>query len=203
MDSGAPAGSLGTPSPATAGGVARTCPPTQASEPPPQVFPLLPLARGLPAHLRGPPAPVCVARGPWPVAGPVSAWHTPPRPGPGGYFHSTMLMQAFLSGFSRVKQNRARGGLGRISGAGFLGCFFLRPSSWGEGGSMLPAALVPAAARPAASPPCVPCALALGSGLGVCRAQAACWASGGGARITVGVKLAPQARQLSFLRAGQ
>lgn len=47
-----------------------------------------------------------------------------------------MLMQAFLTGFWRVKQNRARGGLGRISGTGFLGCFFLRPSSWGEDGSM-------------------------------------------------------------------
>lgn len=47
-----------------------------------------------------------------------------------------MLMQAFLRGFWRVKQNKARGGLGRISGTGFLGCFFLRPSSWGEDGSM-------------------------------------------------------------------
>lgn len=47
-----------------------------------------------------------------------------------------MLMQAFLRGFWRVRQNKALGGLGRISGTGFFGCFFLRPSSWGEGGSM-------------------------------------------------------------------
>lgn len=60
---------------------------------------------------------------------------------PKGYFHSTTLMQAFLRGFCRVKQNRARGGLGRISGPGFLGCFFLRPSSWGEDGSMAPLAV--------------------------------------------------------------
>lgn len=47
-----------------------------------------------------------------------------------------MLMQAFLRGFWRVKQNKALGGLGRISGTGFLGCFFFRPSSWCEEGSM-------------------------------------------------------------------
>lgn len=69
-----------------------------------------------------------------------------------------MLMQAFLRGFCRVKQNRARGGLGRISGTGFLGCFFLRPSSWGEDGSMAPLAV------PLPSPPCVPSAPAVGTG---------------------------------------
>lgn len=49
-----------------------------------------------------------------------------------------MLMQAFLSGFCRDRHSKARGGLGRTSGTGFLGCFLRRPSSWGEGGSMSP-----------------------------------------------------------------
>lgn len=75
-----------------------------------------------------------------------SPW--PPSPtlhaGPRGYFHSTMLMQAFLSGFWRVRHSKARGGRGRISGTGFLGCFFLRLSSCGEGGSMFPGSPAPA-----------------------------------------------------------
>lgn len=59
---------------------------------------------------------------------------------PEGYFHSTMLMHAFRSGFSRVKQNRALAGRGAAGGTGFLDfsfCCLFFPSSWGEAGSMV------------------------------------------------------------------
>lgn len=59
---------------------------------------------------------------------------------PKRYFHSTMLMHAFRSGFCRVKQNRARGGRGAAGGTGFLDfsfCCLFFTSSWGEAGSMV------------------------------------------------------------------
>lgn len=98
-------------------------------------------------------------------------------------------MQAFLSGFWRVRHSKARGGLGKLSGTGFLGCFFLRPSSWGEDGSMFPAAW-------SCSPPtalfCVLCVLALGTG--PLSLQGQCWAPGVGlvdySPCSQGVKLA-------------
>ena len=88
---------------------------------------------------------------------PVIAEPPPPlRAAPEGYFHSTMLMQAFRTGFWRVKQNKARGGLGRTSGTGFLACFLRRPSSWAGAGSMAPAASACPAPLPLSSPPRVP-----------------------------------------------
>lgn len=59
---------------------------------------------------------------------------------PEGYFHSTMLMHAFRSGFCRVKQNRALAGRGAAGGTGFLDfsfCCLFFMSSWGEAGSMM------------------------------------------------------------------
>lgn len=59
---------------------------------------------------------------------------------PEGYFHSTMLMHAFRSGFCRVKQNRALAGRGAAGGTGFLDfsfCCLFFMSSWGEAGSMV------------------------------------------------------------------
>lgn len=139
---------------------------------PPSTFQRWP--RG-PAPCPQPPAPAPGLPFPKPPAAPLGPSAGPPEPvitepppplrtAPEGYFHSTMLMQAFRTGFWRVKQNKARGGLGRTSGTGFLACFLRRPSSWAGAGSMAPAASACPAHLLLPSPPCVPAPPASGTG---------------------------------------